>query len=87
MFLGIWIDGSLLRKQQSTKVDGGELFYDEGMKAKPEYVEGTEAWSRFQSAMKRVVSVPHAEIQRRIEEHREHAAKNPNKRGPKPKSK
>lgn len=53
------------------------------MKAKPEYVEGPEAWTRFQSAMKKVVSVPHAEIQRRIEEHREQAAKNPNKRGPK----
>jgi hypothetical protein len=55
------------------------------MKAKPEYVEGPEAWRRFQTAMKKVVAVPHAEIQRRIEEHREQAAKNPNRRGPKPK--
>jgi hypothetical protein len=54
---------------------------------KPEYVEGPEAWTRFQAAMKKVVSVPHAEIQRRIEEHREQAAKNPNKRGPKTKTK
>jgi hypothetical protein len=59
--------------------------YYEGMKAKPEYVEGPEAWTRFNSAMKKVIAVPHDEIQRRIEEHREQAAKNPNKRGPKPK--
>jgi hypothetical protein len=57
------------------------------MKAKPEYVEGPEAWTRFQSALKKVIAVPHGEIQRRIEEHRAEAAKNPNKRGPKPKSK
>lgn len=59
----------------------------EGMKAKPEYVEGPEAWNRFDQAMKRVVTVPHADIQKRIEAHREEAAKNPNKRGPKPKRK
>lgn len=57
------------------------------MKAKPEYVEGSEAWTRFQDAMKTIIKVPHAEIQRRIEEQREAAAKNPNKRGPKPKRK
>jgi hypothetical protein len=55
------------------------------MKAKPEYVEGKEAWARFEGAMKKVLAVPHSEIQRRIEEHRKEAAKNPNKRGPKPK--
>jgi hypothetical protein len=57
------------------------------MKAKPEYVEGREAWNRFDGAMKTVLSVPHAEIQRRIEQDRAQAAKNPNKRGPKPKYK
>jgi hypothetical protein len=55
------------------------------MKAKPEYVEGPEAWTRFQTAMKKVIAVPHAEIQKRIEEQREQAAKNPNRPGPKPK--
>jgi hypothetical protein len=50
-------------------------------------VEGAEAWNRFQQAMKKVISVPHAEIQRRIEEHRKEAAINPNRRGPKPKQK
>ena len=57
------------------------------MKAKPEYVEGPEAWDRFQSVMKRVLAVPHAEIQRRVEEHRKEAAMNPNRPGPKPKVK
>jgi len=56
------------------------------MKAKPEYVEGREAWTRFDGAMKTVLSVPHAEIQRRIEKARAEAERNPNKRGPKRKS-
>jgi hypothetical protein len=57
------------------------------MKAKPEYVEGREAWTRFDGAMKKMLAVPHVEIQRRIEEQRAEAAMNPNKRGPKPKHK
>jgi hypothetical protein len=56
------------------------------MKAKPEYVEGPEAWRRFEGAMKRVLAVPHSEIQRRIEAERKRSAANPNRRGPKPKS-
>jgi hypothetical protein len=35
--------------------------------------------------MRAVVTVPHSEIKKRIEEHRKQAALNPNKRGPKPK--
>jgi len=61
------------------------LCHDEGMKREPEYVEGTEAWTRFEGAMKRVLAVPHAEIQRRIEAERKASAANPHKRGPKPK--
>ena len=57
------------------------------MKREPEYVEGKEAWTRFEGAMKKVLAVPHSEIQRRVEEHRREAAKNPKKRGPKPKHK
>lgn len=52
-----------------------------------EMVEGNEAWTRFNNTMKRVIAVPHSEIQKRIEAHRAEAAKNPNRRGPKPKRK
>jgi hypothetical protein len=54
------------------------------MKPATEMVEGPEAFTRFEKTMKRVLSVPHSEIKRRIEEHRKEAALNPNKRGPKP---
>jgi hypothetical protein len=57
------------------------------MKPKPEYVEGPEAWTRFQNAMRKVIAVPHSEVQRQIEEHRKQAANNPKRRGPKPKVK
>lgn len=59
-----------------------------GMSARvPEYVEGPKAWRNFRDAMKKVLGVPHSVIQQRIEEHRIQAAKNPRKRGPKPKLK
>jgi hypothetical protein len=54
------------------------------MKAKPEYVEGVEAFTRFQNAMRKVLAVPHDELQRRIEAERKASAANPHKRGPKP---
>ena len=47
------------------------------------HIEGREAFERFTMLMKVVIDVPHAEIQKRIEEHRRLAAKNPNRRGPK----
>jgi hypothetical protein len=53
----------------------------------PEMVEGPQAWENFQNAMKKVLSVPHAVIQKRIEEHRQEAERNPHRRGPKPKGK
>jgi hypothetical protein len=53
----------------------------------PEYIEGPEAFKRFQNTMRAVLAVPHEEIQRRIAEHKKQAALNPRKRGPKPKRK
>ncbi len=53
------------------------------MKRTPEYAEGTEAWTRFQSGIRKVLGVSHDEIQRRIAAERKRSAANPNKRGPK----
>jgi hypothetical protein len=55
------------------------------MKKEPEMIEGTEAFENFKNVMKQVLSVPHDEVQKRIEEHRKEAAANPNRRGPKTK--
>jgi hypothetical protein len=55
------------------------------MKPHTEMIEGPQAFTRFQNAMKAILAVPHAEVQKRIEAHRKEAAKNPNRRGPKPK--
>jgi len=54
---------------------------------KAEHIEGPEAWTRFETAMKRVVAIPHAEIQRRIEAERTASALKPVRPGPKPKRK
>jgi hypothetical protein len=53
----------------------------------PELIEGPEAYKRFENAMRAVIAVPHAVIQKRIEEQRKQAALNPRRRGPKPKVK
>lgn len=55
------------------------------MSKKPEMIEGHEAFNRFKNVIKQVLSVPHDEVKRRIEEHRKEAAANPNRRGPKTK--
>ena len=57
------------------------------MKRTPEYIEGTEAWTRFNDAMKAVISVPHSVVKEKIEAHRKETALNPNRRGPKTKQK
>ncbi len=51
-----------------------------------EMIEGEEAFARFSDGMKAVLSVPRAVVQKRIEEQRAISAKNPNRRGPKPKN-
>lgn len=43
--------------------------------------------SRFTNLVDRVLAVPHSVIKKRVDEQRERAAKNPNKRGPKRKAK
>lgn len=47
----------------------------------------TTEYEAFTNLVDRVLSVPHSEIQKRVEAHRKAAAKNPNRRGPKPKRK
>ncbi len=46
-----------------------------------------DASSRFDALVRKVLSVPHDEIMRREAEYKRQAALNPNKRGPKPKTK
>jgi len=55
------------------------------MKRTPDMVEGPEAFTRFRSAMNRVLTVSPEELKRRIEAERAASALNPNRRGPKPK--
>lgn len=47
----------------------------------------TKEFQAFDRTMKQLLAVPRATLERRIAEYREQAAKNPNKRGPKPKVK
>lgn len=63
-----------------------QLCHDGNMKPRTcEMDEGPQAYKRFENAMRSILKVPHSVVQERIEEHRREAAKNPNKRGPKPK--
>jgi hypothetical protein len=48
-------------------------------------VKGNVEYERFTNLVDQVLSVPHSVIKKRIEEHREAVAKNPHRRGPKPK--
>jgi len=59
----------------------------EAMSVNPDMIEGPEAWERFNSGMKKALSVPHAEIQKRLEAERQKSVLNPNRRGPKRKPK
>jgi hypothetical protein len=55
------------------------------MQTSRDFVEGPEAFKRFTSAMKHVLSVPRETVLKKIEEHRKEVAANPNRRGPKSK--
>ncbi len=57
------------------------------MKPQPEYVEGPEAAARFDTLVRKVLSVSHEEIMRREAEYKRQSAANPHRRGPKPKVK
>jgi hypothetical protein len=46
----------------------------------------SKEFTAFQKLTDRLLIVPHSEIQKRVQQHREQAAKNPRKRGPKPKT-
>jgi hypothetical protein len=46
----------------------------------------SEEYDRFTSLVDRVLSVPHSEIKRRMEEYKKESEQNPNRRGPKPKA-
>jgi hypothetical protein len=56
------------------------------MKTPGEMVEGPDAFKRFDALMTNVLKVPHSVVQERIEEHRKASAKNPRRRGPKPRT-
>ena len=53
----------------------------------PQFDEGPQATTRFKAAMRKILSVPHSEIQKREAEYQKHVAQNPRKRGPKKKIK
>jgi hypothetical protein len=55
------------------------------MKPRSEMIEGPEAWNRFNSTMKHVMTVTPQELKRRLEAERKASASNPHRRGPKSK--
>jgi len=58
---------------------------EESERPKPEYIEGPEAFQRFDSLMTALVAVPRSVIERRERAYRKKVEANPKKRGPKPK--
>jgi len=53
----------------------------------PEYIEGPEAFRRFDESVKQILSVPHATLVRRERAYKKRSLANPHRRGPKPKRK
>lgn len=52
-----------------------------------EYIEGPEAFKRFDEGVREILSVPHSTLAKRERAYKKKSAANPNKRGPKPKVK
>jgi hypothetical protein len=55
------------------------------MKPSAEMIEGSEAFERFDALVGAALSVPRSVILKREAAYKKQAAKNPNRRGPKPK--
>jgi hypothetical protein len=49
----------------------------------PSQPEDSDAYRRFQTAMKQLLSVSKATLDKRVENHRANSAAEPNRRGPK----
>jgi len=59
----------------------------ESKSASPEYIEGPEAFRRFDEGVRNILSVPHSTLVRREKAYRKKVDANPNRRGPKRKAK
>ena len=55
-------------------------------KKQPEYIEGPEAFRRFDDMMTALVAVPKAIVEKREKAYRARVDANPNRRGPKRKA-
>lgn len=53
----------------------------------PECHEGPQAFQRFDTAVRQILSIPHSTLVRRERAYKKKVAANPNRRGPKPKVK
>jgi hypothetical protein len=51
----------------------------------PEFIEGPEAFQRFDAGVRQILSVPHSTLVRRERAYKKKVAQNPNRRGPRPK--
>ena len=52
----------------------------------PEYIEGPEAFQRFDAMMTALIAVPKSAVQKREKAYRKKVDANPNRRGPKRKA-
>jgi hypothetical protein len=56
---------------------------DPGRSQRPEYIEGPEAFRRFDAMMTALVAVPKSVVEKREKAYRKKVDANPNRRGPK----